>query len=143
VSETLIGSRSCAPRVQATLSMTAPWPAKLRGLLDEYTPPAPPPPPPPSRTKWTRLVHPSVPSGHVPARCAPGVLSGLQAALHSSRQIDRAALQDGPNPGLLAARGASPSRWQSAVSTEGSVDMARPFVNGTFASEAKGRGVST
>jgi len=24
-----------------------------------------PPPPPPSRTKWTRLVHPSVPSGHV------------------------------------------------------------------------------
>ena len=25
----------------------------------------PPPPPPPSRTKWTRLVHPSVPSGHV------------------------------------------------------------------------------
>jgi hypothetical protein len=28
--------------------------------------PQPPPPPPPSRTKWTRLVHPSVLIGHVP-----------------------------------------------------------------------------
>ena len=30
----------------------------------------PPPPPPPSRTKWTRLVHPSVLTGHVSS--APG-----------------------------------------------------------------------
>jgi len=29
------------------------------------------PPPPPSRTKWTRLVHPSVLTGHVSSRRAP------------------------------------------------------------------------
>jgi len=32
-------------------------------------PPRAPPPPPPSRTKWTRLVHPSVLIGHVSSTC--------------------------------------------------------------------------
>ena len=45
-----------------------------RGELEACAPPLPPPP---SRTKWTRLVHPSVLTGHVsstqrPARRAPG-----------------------------------------------------------------------
>jgi hypothetical protein len=49
------------------------WGAADRALVDAHGSfePAhcgaggPPPPPPPSRTKWTRLVHPSVLTGHV------------------------------------------------------------------------------
>jgi hypothetical protein len=46
-------------------------PARIRLLASRA-----PPPPPPSRTKWTRLVHPSVLTGHVSppspwARAAP------------------------------------------------------------------------
>jgi hypothetical protein len=38
------------------------------------------PPPPPSRTKWTRLVHPSVLTGHVSRRRQVLVACGLEGA---------------------------------------------------------------
>jgi hypothetical protein len=44
------------------------WRQPLGGAAEPG--PAAPPPPPPSRTKWTRLVHPSVLIGHVSSRQA-------------------------------------------------------------------------
>jgi len=65
-----------------------------------------PPPPPPSRTKWTRLVHPSLLIGHVSCR-RRRVLAGACCALAGASQplagTRRRALA---HPALLASPGA-------------------------------------
>jgi len=63
---------------------------------------APPPPPPPSRTKWTRLVHPSVLTERVsrryavppdPARCRAGY-TGARRAARTSHELRQCAPPD-------------------------------------------------
>ena len=66
--------------------------------------------PPPSRTKWTRLVHPFVLTGHVSSSSAllQSAASGPQA---------RGAMQRGSKAGEIGERGGSGSYLQRAAST--------------------------
>ena len=77
-----------------------------------------PPPPPPSRTKWTRLVHPSVLIGHVSSRQASAEESlatidgnGLQALTSSAGYVTRPACALVPRT-PTASGSACAARWK-------------------------------
>jgi hypothetical protein len=99
-----LGDASRAPRRNLTLRLlsTQVGCGALEGGGDQAEPRAPPPPLPPvqsghvssippSRTKWTRLVHPSVLIGHAPPGPQPRCFSDLTGAL----QFVRAAAPEG------------------------------------------------
>jgi len=76
------------------------------------------PPPPPSRTKWTRLVHPSVLIGHVSSRQASAEESlatidgnGLQALTSSAGYVTRPACALVPRT-PTASGSACAARWK-------------------------------
>ena len=62
------GSLCCCPEARVrrqALRMNTDAAVDLERAMGPLRPKRSPPPPPPSRTKWTRLVHPSVLIGHV------------------------------------------------------------------------------
>jgi len=63
-----------------------------------------PAPPPPSRTKWTRLVHPSVLIGHVPPLRAPGALRRRRGAQATGKRPARRSRRAGGAQASLSVR---------------------------------------
>ena len=74
-------------------------PPRLRAPLRGHAPP-----PPPSRTKWTRLVHPSVLIGHVPPLRAPGALRRRRGAQATGKRPARRSRRAGGAQASLSVR---------------------------------------
>ena len=100
------GSLCCCPEARVrrqALRMNTDAAVDLERAMGPLRPKRSPPPPPPSRTKWTRLVHPSVLIGRLVEPHAPGRLGRAQHQLRGrGGGRERGADADGAARPILA-----------------------------------------